>query len=74
MTLVSYFSYQFQNNWNKEEINNPFELNKFNAKGGMPWPKTDATHYHKQLGLPDKVRAINRCLLLYDVVWLRSII
>ncbi len=20
----------------------------------MPWPKTDATHYHAQLGLPDK--------------------
>ena len=25
----------------------------------MPWPqKTDATHYHAQLGLPDKSRAI----------------
>ena len=21
----------------------------------MPWPKTAATHYHEQLGLPDKV-------------------
>ena len=24
----------------------------------MPWPQTGATHYHAQLGLPDKVRAI----------------
>ena len=24
----------------------------------MPWPKTDATQYHAQLGLPDKGRAI----------------
>ncbi len=24
----------------------------------MPWPKTGATHYHAQLGLPDKGRAI----------------
>ena len=22
--------------------------------GGMPWPETGATHYHAQLGLPDK--------------------
>ncbi len=26
--------------------------------GGMPWPKTGATQYHAQLGLPDKGRAI----------------
>ena len=25
---------------------------------GMPWPKTGATQYHVQLGLPDKDRAI----------------
>ncbi len=24
----------------------------------MPWPKTGATHYHAELGLPDKGRAI----------------
>ncbi len=24
----------------------------------MRWPKTDATHYHAQLGIPDKGRAI----------------
>ncbi len=24
----------------------------------MPWPQTDATQYHAQLGLPDKYRAI----------------
>ncbi len=26
----------------------------------MSWPKTVATHYHAQLGLADKVRAIKR--------------
>ncbi len=26
--------------------------------GCMPWPKTGATQYHAQLGLPDKGRAI----------------
>ncbi len=32
----------------------------------MPWPpKTGATHYHAQLGLPDKGRAINGL----DVCW-----
>ena len=25
---------------------------------GMPWPKTGATQYHAQLGLPDKGRTI----------------
>ncbi len=24
----------------------------------MPWPTTGGTHYHAQLGLPDKGRAI----------------
>ncbi len=24
----------------------------------MPWPKTGATHYHAQLGLPEKGRTI----------------
>ncbi len=24
----------------------------------MPWPQTGTTHYHAQLGLPDKGRAI----------------
>ncbi len=24
----------------------------------MPWPRTGETHYHAQLGLPDKGRAI----------------
>ena len=26
--------------------------------GETPWPKTAATHYHAELGLPDKDRAI----------------
>ena len=26
--------------------------------GGRPWPKTGATQYNAQLGLPDKGRAI----------------
>ena len=25
----------------------------------MPWPQTGSTHYHAQLRLPDKGRAIN---------------
>ena len=29
----------------------------------MPWPKTGATHYYAQLGLPDKGRARVGCLL-----------
>ncbi len=29
----------------------------------MPWPKTGATHYHAQLGLVDKCRAIKVCLV-----------
>ncbi len=29
-----------------------------NVSRGMPWPKTGATHYHTQLGIPDKAREI----------------
>ena len=32
----------------------------------MPWPQTGATHYHAQLGLPDKGRAI-KGLVVYNV-------
>ena len=28
--------------------------------GEMPWPKTDATHYYAQLGLPGKGCAIKK--------------
>ena len=28
------------------------------CRRGMPWPKTGATQYHAQLGLPDKSRTI----------------
>ena len=31
----------------------------------MPWPLTGATHYHAQLGLPDKGRAI-KGLVVYN--------
>ncbi len=35
----------------------------------MSWPKTGATHYHAQLGLPDKGGEINRIsFLLCSVV------
>ncbi len=39
--------------------------------GGIPWPQTGATHYHAQLVLPDKVRAIKRLFVFY-AVWLGS--
>ena len=39
----------------------------------MPWPKTIATHYHAQLGLPDKGRQIKGLVVCY-VVWLRTMI
>ena len=39
----------------------------------MPWPQTGATHYHAQLGLPDKDRAIKGLVVCY-VVWLGSMI
>ena len=32
----------------------------------MPWPQTDATHYHAQLGLPEKGRAIKRLVVCYS--------
>ncbi len=38
---------------------------------GMPWLQTCATHYHAQLGLPDKGRSINDLVVCY-VVWLGS--
>ena len=41
--------------------------------GLMHWPQTGVTHYHAQLGLPDKVLAINGLVVCY-VVWLGSII
>ena len=31
----------------------------------MAWPKTGATHYHPQLGLPDKGSAIKGRLAIY---------
>ncbi len=33
----------------------------------MPWPQTDATHYHAQLGPPDKGRAI-KGLVVWSLV------
>ncbi len=35
----------------------------------MPWPQTGATHYHAQLGLPYKRRAI-KGLVVCSAVWL----
>ena len=32
----------------------------------MPWPKTGATQYHAQLGLPDKGRAIKGLVICND--------
>ncbi len=40
--------------------------------GGMPWTETGATHYHAQLGLPDKGRTIKGLVVCY-VVFLGSI-
>ena len=37
----------------------------------MPWPQTGATHYHAQLGRPDKGRAIKGLDVSY-VVWIGS--
>ena len=39
----------------------------------MPWPQTGATHYHAQLGLQNKGRAIQGMKVGYTV-WLGSII
>ena len=33
--------------------------------GGLLWPKTDATQYHAQLGLPDKGHAIKELAVCY---------
>ena len=33
---------------------------------GIPWPQTGATHYHAQLGLPDKGRAIKGLVVCKD--------
>ena len=37
----------------------------------MPWPKTGTTHYHEQLGLPDKGRQSNSwfCLFIIREIW-----
>ncbi len=37
----------------------------------MPWPQTNAPHYHGELGLRDKGRAIKGLVVCY-VVWLGS--
>ncbi len=34
--------------------------------GGMPWPQTGATHYHAQLGIPDKSRAIKGLVVYFS--------
>ena len=39
----------------------------------MPWPQTGATHYHAQLELPNKGRAIKGSFACY-AVWLGSMI
>ncbi len=39
----------------------------------MPWPPTGATHYHAQLELPDKGRAIKGSVACY-AVWRGSMI
>ncbi len=31
----------------------------------MPWPQTGAAHYHAQLGLPEKGRAIKGFVVCY---------
>ena len=33
--------------------------------GGMSWLKTDATHYHAKLGLPDKGLAIKELVVCW---------
>ena len=41
----------------------------------MPWPKTGATHYNAQLGLPDKGRAIKWlivCWMYLNIIWVFS--
>ncbi len=41
--------------------------------GIMSWYQTGATHYHGQLGFPDKVHAMKGLVVCY-VVWLGSMI
>ena len=48
------------------------DINNTNT-GGMSYPKTGATHYHGQLRLMDKGRAIKGLVVCY-IVWLGSII
>ncbi len=36
-----------------------------NMSRGMPWPQTGTTHYHAQLGLPDKGRTV-KGLVVYN--------
>ena len=36
------------------------------SRGGIRCPKTDATQYHAQLGLPDKGRTMVVCLKWFD--------
>ena len=38
--------------------------------GGMPWPKTGASHYHAQIGLPDKGYAIKVLVVLWAIITL----
>ncbi len=33
----------------------------------MPWPQTGATHYHAQLGLPAKCRAIKGLVVCWSM-------
>ncbi len=35
--------------------------------GGMAWPNTSTTHYHAQLGLPDRCHAIVMVVLCNSV-------
>ena len=38
--------------------------------GVMPWPKTEASNYHAQLGLPDKGRAIKELVVCWALPYL----
>ncbi len=43
------------------------DINSTSTVGGMPWPQIGVTHYHAQLELPDKGRAIKRFFVCYVV-------